>query len=736
MRRGFLLFLASVMLSVISGAAQAAPASSYPPLTAVDGKPKAAAHLARLENGLVELALQVLAPGKTIEAVRLDNLGGVSSLWRSDGKDKAAPLSVSHNGQTLSSGAQTMNLAAGEAEILLSLSLQDNGAFAGQATEFRLTVFFANGERAMCQVEKAGAKSAQRPPVEPPPPPPSGQEETGKVNEAPKAEGTGKVNEVPKAEGAGKVNEAPKAEETGKVNEVPKAEGTGKVNEVSKAEETGKVNEVSKAPEPPAMWWDDPPTQKPPTAAKGAPETQEPETTAEEPHKPEKTSESPGFIAVSDTEMPWEAAQAYCLQQGGRLPLVDKALTVETYRFSTASRIEGFGLLATRTGGQHLGAKGEIRDSSPLDLPDAWYWTGTVFDGKKLALSVRVRNGTVPAGNGAPWSEPKRAACFWGGQAYEQQIGKLAEQEEARKARVERKAKEALDFAGIIAVSDTKMTLADAQTFCQQKGGRVPLINGSDVFDGKYGPIKDFSKDGSWPQGLPDANYWTGTVGPSDYVVPGRPPRKVPMFIKKEFNEVYLQSDRYSDTMLRAICVREKSAGSVYAAEERRQEEQRQEEARKAQEALDKERQEKEQAAAKAAGFIALSEAGMPWAEVKDWCAARGGRPPLVGGLDSFDARDNYTPFPAQGTLIDGFGAAMDYWSSSGLDNIYFWTGTEIIYNGPKEYSSALAVRIDPGSARVGVSKVVQSDKYARAICVPLGQSGGGGSGGGGGGGQ
>jgi hypothetical protein len=140
-------------------------ASSYPPLTAsADGKPKVAAHQVRLENGVAELALQVLAPGKTIVAVRIDNLGGLSSHWRSDGKDKADPLAVSHDGRSLSSGAQTMNLAAGKTEVPLSLSLKDNGAFAGKATEFRVTVFFAGGERAMCQMEKAG-RSAQAAPV-------------------------------------------------------------------------------------------------------------------------------------------------------------------------------------------------------------------------------------------------------------------------------------------------------------------------------------------------------------------------------------------------------------------------------------------------------------------------------------------------------------------------------------------------------------------------------------------
>lgn len=140
----FALFsLAAALLPMASHAA------AYPPLSATDGKPAAAAHLVRLEKGMVEMAIQVLAPGKILEAVRIDNLGGVSSRWRSDSKDGAAPLSVSRGGVSLSSGAQAMSLALGDTETLLSLSFKDNGAFAGKSTDFRATVFFSGGGRAM-----------------------------------------------------------------------------------------------------------------------------------------------------------------------------------------------------------------------------------------------------------------------------------------------------------------------------------------------------------------------------------------------------------------------------------------------------------------------------------------------------------------------------------------------------------------------------------------------------------
>jgi formylglycine-generating enzyme required for sulfatase activity len=172
MKRIFWLYFAPGMLLAFSGTALAT-APLYPPLVTADGKPKAAAYQVHLENGEVELALQVLAPGKTLEAVRIDNVGGRPSLWRSDGKDKAAPLAVKLGEQTLSSGAEAMSFVMGEAEVLLSLSLKDNGAFAGGDTDFRVTVFFAGGDRALCQVEKAGPSApalAVAPPAKAEPP--------------------------------------------------------------------------------------------------------------------------------------------------------------------------------------------------------------------------------------------------------------------------------------------------------------------------------------------------------------------------------------------------------------------------------------------------------------------------------------------------------------------------------------------------------------------------------------
>ena len=74
--------------------------------------------------------------------------------------------------------------------------------------------------------------------------------------------------------------------------------------------------------------------------------------------------------------------------------------------------------------------------------------------------------------------------------------------------------------AGFIALSDTVMTWAEAKSFCQQKGGRLPLIDGStSLWETPKGtPVDGFGAVGApWPSDLPNAVYWTGTefsIGP------------------------------------------------------------------------------------------------------------------------------------------------------------------------------------------------------------------------------
>jgi hypothetical protein len=93
-------------------------------------------------------------------------------------------------------------------------------------------------------------------------------------------------------------------------------------------------------------------------------------------------------------------------------------------------------------------------------------------------------------------------------------------EEEARKAEEKRKEQEAFRAAGFIALSESQMNWDDAQAYCQQQGGRLPLIGGGkNVSEGT--PIEGFGSIGAvWPSVLSgEGEFWTGTSagGPGRY---------------------------------------------------------------------------------------------------------------------------------------------------------------------------------------------------------------------------
>jgi len=76
---------------------------------------------------------------------------------------------------------------------------------------------------------------------------------------------------------------------------------------------------------------------------------------------------------------------------------------------------------------------------------------------------------------------------------------------------------------GFSALSEDRMSWADAKAWCEQQGGRLPLIGGSESLgwdDAKKEgtPIDGFGTAGApWPTGLPTAVRWTGTEGSGGY---------------------------------------------------------------------------------------------------------------------------------------------------------------------------------------------------------------------------
>ena len=70
---------------------------------------------------------------------------------------------------------------------------------------------------------------------------------------------------------------------------------------------------------------------------------------------------------------------------------------------------------------------------------------------------------------------------------------------------------------GFIETSDSLMTWADANAYCDSKGGRLPRINKSNSWNGQGTmTIDGFGTVGEpWPKELPFITYWTGTVNNS-----------------------------------------------------------------------------------------------------------------------------------------------------------------------------------------------------------------------------
>ena len=76
---------------------------------------------------------------------------------------------------------------------------------------------------------------------------------------------------------------------------------------------------------------------------------------------------------------------------------------------------------------------------------------------------------------------------------------------------------------GFIALSESKMNWADAKAFCEQQGGRLPLIDGNEslgeipsgtTVDG-FGIVVGAANSTRWHTALPNGfrdSYWTGTA--------------------------------------------------------------------------------------------------------------------------------------------------------------------------------------------------------------------------------
>ena len=114
------------------------------------------------------------------------------------------------------------------------------------------------------------------------------------------------------------------------------------------------------------------------------------------------------------------------------------------------------------------------------------------------------------------------------------------------------------------------------------------------------------------------------------------------------------------------LASKERIAAIEASKAHRAEEERRAEEARRQEEARRVE-------ALKAAGFIALSDNRMNWADAKAWCQQQGGRLPRINNRDSWNGNNR------QNASIDGFGNVGRPWAEVGLPADFYWTGTRLL---------------------------------------------------------
>ena len=104
------------------------------------------------------------------------------------------------------------------------------------------------------------------------------------------------------------------------------------------------------------------------------------------------------------------------------------------------------------------------------------------------------------------------------------------------------------------------------------------------------------------------------------------------------------------------------------------------------------------------AGFIAISDSKMNWADAKAFCQQKAGKLPLIGGSNSLGK-------VPKGTSVDGFGAVGAPWPT-GLSVGYYWTDTESS-SGPGDLWIVWA---DGGN--INAVDTSRNDD-CRVVCVP-----------------
>ena len=192
-----------------------------------------------------------------------------------------------------------------------------------------------------------------------------------------------------------------------------------------------------------------------------------------------------GFIALSESEMNWSDAKAFCQQQGGRLPLINGSSRLSSV--PQRASVDGFGTVGTPW---------------PSAPPKGRYWAGTEDSSRPdYSCIVLAFDGKVRVGGGRK-SNVNRVIC----------VPSEAEHratEEAPKAKEARKAEEAVSGVSVPELTVLQKTAELGNAQAQFMLGNMYLLG--------QGVPRDFTKSAQWfqkaaEQGHVDAQFMLGAM--------------------------------------------------------------------------------------------------------------------------------------------------------------------------------------------------------------------------------
>lgn len=107
--------------------------------------------------------LELTAPGRTITGMQLRNVDGRLAIWDTYPRSRHWQLAVNREHKPLNRPDGSLYAPLGQGREILGIRVEDNGSVSGGKTRFKLTVFFADGGKAVFPVQAGRPASPPAP---------------------------------------------------------------------------------------------------------------------------------------------------------------------------------------------------------------------------------------------------------------------------------------------------------------------------------------------------------------------------------------------------------------------------------------------------------------------------------------------------------------------------------------------------------------------------------------------